>query len=327
MTALLFDKTTSSTHRKPTLLGLFALLLVWPLPVEAQSRTWGPILLEIPSSTRALGLGNSFSLTSGLSEAVFYQPGALNRVQGYSASIQRFGTPSTHVVASAGGSWGSGGVALGVQHLSFGVDVNDLLVDDGLLHLPADIGSLRTNGNIAVSELAVSLGYGRSVKGIQAGVVGKLIEQRFGRQKDATGAVDIGLAASPGPVVVGLAVQNLGESLTIGTDDVPLPVRYSLGASTQTAQVGPLDLSASGALVYREEESDLIPSMGLEVAYWPVTGRTFIGRVGVRHLTDGQSASAFTFGAGFRGDNILLDYAYEGFKTGSPTHRIGIGWR
>ncbi|MBT8398119.1 MAG: hypothetical protein HKO65_09670 [Gemmatimonadetes bacterium] len=327
MTARSSLETITPTRPGPTLLGVLVLLLASALPAAAQYRDWGPILLDIPASTRALGLGNSFSLTSGSSEAIFYQPGLLSRAQGYSASIQRFGTSATQVAASAGGSWLSGGVSLGVQHLSYGVDVYELLEDDNRLNLPADKGSLRTNGNIGVSEMVLSLGLGRTVKGIQVGAVGKLIEQRFGRSKAATAAIDIGLSSSTGPLVVGLAVQNLGEDLTISGAEVPLPVRYSLGASTQTAQVGPLDLSASGAVIYQQEEKDLVPSAGIEVAYWPVNGRTFIGRFGFRHLPDGQSGSPITFGGGFRGDNIVLDYAYEGFDSGSPTHRIGIGWR
>jgi hypothetical protein len=65
----------------------------------------------------------------------------------------------------------------------------------------------------------------------------------------------------------------------------------------------------------------------LEVAYWPVTGRTFFARVGFRQLPEVQTASPLTIGAGFTGDNIVLDYAYEGFETGDPSHRFTLGWR
>jgi len=96
--------------------------------------------------------------------------------------------------------------------------------------------------------------------------------------------------------------------------------------STRQAPVGPLDLAASGGLSYRRK-GELVPSVGLEVAYWPVTGRTFVGRVGFRHLPREQSASPVTFGGAFIGDAIVLEYAFEGFDSGSGSHRFGIGWR
>ena len=174
-----------------------------------------------------------------------------------------------------------------MQQLSYGATAEAGLFGgvrpSHLLELPADMGSLRDNGNIGVSELVVSAGLGRSVKGIQMGVVGKLVEQRFGPHKASTGAVDLGVTTSQGPVTLGLAVQNLGPAMTVQSEEIPLPLRFALGASTRSTEVGPLDLSASSAVSYRMD-GDVIPSLGLEVGYWPVTGRTFVARVGFRHL-------------------------------------------
>jgi hypothetical protein len=40
-----------------------------------------------------------------------------------------------------------------------------------------------------------------------------------------------------------------------------------------------------------------------------------------------MSGSPVTFGGGFNGDDIVLDYAYEGFDTGNPSHRFTLAWR
>jgi len=303
-------------------------LLAWVLVGQAgaQTRDYGPIVLELAGSTRALALGDAFALGLRDSNGVFYQPGTLDRVQGFSGSIQRFGSSATLTTFSAGRPWYSGGIALGIQHLSYGAPGEEPVSGDNLLQLSRDPGSLRSNGDLGVSERVVSLGYGRRVKGIRMGVVGKLVEERFGSRQATTGAFDLGVAASPGPLTVGLAVQNLGWDMCIGGEEIPLPFRASLGASTRTAIVGPLDLSASGKVLYRDD-GDVIPSAGLEVAYWPVTGRIFVGRIGFRHLPDGYSGSPVTFGGGFIGDNIVLDYAYEGFDSGDPSHRFSVGWR
>jgi len=326
MSAPILWRSPLSNRLAPLLLGLVVSAAPWCEPANAQSRDRGPIILELPASTRALALGNSFGLGSQDSDAVFYQPGLLNRAQGLSGSFQRYGSPTTLVTLSAGTSWLSGGVVLGIQHLSYGADATGRLQGDDILGQPGDFGSLRENGEVAVSELVISAGYGRTIKGIRMGVVGKLVEQRFGHLKSAVTAIDWGAAASPGPLTVGLAVQNLGPSMTMGGEDIPLPLRFTLGASTDRKPLGPLDLSASSAVSYRMD-GDVIPSVGLEVAYWPVTGRTFVGRLGFRHLPEEQSGSPMTFGGAFMGDAIILDYAYEGFDSGSPSHRFSVGWR
>ncbi len=295
-------------------------------PAEAQSRDRGPIVLNLPGSTRALAMGNSFTLGSQDPDAVFYHPGLLSQSNGFGLSIQRYGAAATLASFAAGGSWFSGGVVLGIQQLGYAAEGSLPILGDDLLNLPADIGSLRENGDVGVSELVVSAGFGRSVKGIRMGFVGKLVEERFGPRKSATVAFDVGVAASPGPLALGLSVQNLGPAMSIGEAEIPLPLRFSLGASTDRAPLGPLDLSAASALSY-SVAGDVIPSVGLELAYWPVTGRTFIGRLGFRQLPEDQSASPVTFGAAFTGDDIVLEYAFEAFDSGDSSHRFSIGWR
>ena len=72
-----------------------------------------------------------------------------------------------------------------------------------------------------------------------------------------------------------------------------------------------------------------MPGGGLEVAWWPVQRRVFIVRIGAVRVAEGDS-SPFTFGAGFEGDRIRIDWAYrdyghEDFRAGS--HSIGIAFR
>lgn len=295
-------------------------------PAVSQERDRGPLLLELPASTRALGLGGSYPVAMPDAAVLFHSPGILNQAGGFLAGIQRYGSSSTLTSLAAGTGWYGGGVAIGVQHLSFGADVEDPADGQSLLGLPGDHGSLRDGGDIAGSELVVSAGYGRSMMGIRVGVVGKLVEERFGPRKASTGAFDLGLATSPGNFVVGLAVQNLGPDMGIGGEDIPLPLRVSLGASTRAAPVGPLDIAMASSIQYRID-GDVIPSLGVEAAYWPVNGRTFFARFGVRHLPEHQSGCPFTFGGGFQGDGIVLNYAFEGFDTGSGAHRFSLGWR
>lgn len=302
------------------------LLAVLAGPGQAQTRDRGPLVLELPASTRALALGNAFQLASRDSDAVFYHPGRLLRAQGLVGSLQRFSAAGTLTTLSAGQAWFGGGVALGIQNLAYEAPVRRPHSVTDILGLSADEGSLRDEGEVGASETVISAGYGRSLMGLDVGVVGKCVEQRFDFRKASTVAVDLGLATSAGPLTIGLSAQNLGQDLTFAGDDIPLPARLTLGASSEAAMVGPLDVAATTALSYRLD-GDLVPSMGLEVGYWPITGRTFVGRVGYRHRSDDYTAWPFTFGGAFLGDDITLEYAYQGFEEGDPSHRFSLGWR
>jgi hypothetical protein len=291
------------------------------------------LILELPASTRALALGNAFHLSSRDPAAIFYHPGRLARVQGFMASLQRFQENGTLLGLSAGMEWFGGGVAIGLRQLSYETPAQPEEWDSALGSLsrprysfPLDEGRLREEGSVAVSETVLSLGYGKALTGLQAGVVGKLVEKRRGPAKAGTAAVDLGLATTTGPVTLGLSVQDLGPDTRLGGEDIALPTRFILGASTETAQVGPLDVSGTTALTYRVD-GDLDPSLGVEVAYWPVVGRTFIGRIGYRHRSARFSARPLTFGGAFYGDDIVLEYAYLGFEEGAPAHQFGVGWR
>lgn len=311
---------------KHSILPILLLLAGWASPSWAQTRDRGPIVLELPASTRALALGNAFALGSGDSDAIFYHPGLLNRPGGMAASLQWFGTGGTLTTLSAAQAWYGGGVALGLQHLSYQVPAGAMGSVDDILGLPADEGSLRDSGEAGASEMVVSAGYGRTLKGIWIGTVAKFIDQTLGYRTASTMAVDLGIAKAQGPVTVGLSAQNLGPAMAMAGGDIPLPTRFTLGASSRAAPVGPLDVSVSSAVSYRLD-GDVVPSLGLEVGYWPVNGRTFVGRVGYRYRSETYSATPVTFGGAFLGDNIILEYAYQGFDSGDPSHRISIGWR
>mgnify|MGYP001821118100 FL=1 len=318
-------------RRLPRILAIVFLLGCWPASSHAQGDSGrepprGPIILTLPGSTRALSLGNAFLLGSRDSDVLFYNPGLLDRAQGFAGSLQLYGSSSSLATFSAGTSWFSGNVAIGIQSLSYGVESAQVLLGDDAPGYPTDPGSLRDNGDVGVGELVVSAGYSRTLFGIRMGLAGKYIQERFGRSRANTGAVDLGAAKNAGPVTLGLAAQNIGGTISIPGEDVSLPTRFTLGAGSQSKVVGPLDVSAATALSY-QLDGDLIPSIGLEVAYWPVTGRTFFARMGFRHLPEEMSGTPLTFGGGFTGDSIVLDYAYEGFDKGTPSHRFTLGWR
>jgi len=284
------------------------------------------MVLDLPAGARSVAMGSAFVLEPGDPDAVFHQSGLLDRARGLRGSVRTFTPSGILTTLSAGQDWFGGGVALGLQHLAYQVADDVVESVDAIRDLPADEASLREAGDRTVSEIAVSAGYGRGLWGAHAGAVGKWVEQRLGFRRGRTVALDLGLAFSPGPLTMGLSVQNLGPSMKMEGGRIPLPTRFTMGASSREAPVGPIDISGSCALSYRLD-GELVPALGVEVGYWPVTGRTFVGRVGYRYLPGEFSAVPLSFGGAFLGDDIVLEYAYQGYDRGSPSHSFGVGWR
>ena len=83
---------------------------------------------------------------------------------------------------------------------------------------------------------------------------------------------------------------------------------------------------ASVALV---RGGDVVPAGGVEVAYVPVEGWTFSGRVGARYVKERQPAyaSPLTFGLGFSLDRVSIDYAFEPFVGPGAAHVLGLRLR
>ncbi len=288
-------------------------------PLRAQVGDSAPLVLSIPSSTRALAMGHAFVLSARDSDALFANPALLARPGGSAAAIQRFSDASTSITLATSRSWASGGLAFGAQVLDYGAPSSNLA------DLPADQTALLNSGATGAAELVGSIGYGREVAGFYVGVAAKLVEQRLGGDRDATVGFDVGAAGEVGPVTLGLTAQNLGPGLAMNGADLPLPHTVTLGAATDIGQVGPLDVLLATA-VTRRRDGEVIPGGGVEVSWWPIQGRTFTGRVGIRRVPDGE-ASPFTFGFAFTGDNLAVEYAFQAFDVPGASHRFGFRWR
>jgi hypothetical protein len=287
--------------------------------VAAQGERAMPLILQLPMSTRALGMGNAYVLALGDADAVFYHPGLLDTSRGMGLSMSRYGSESSLFAASAAAEWFRGGVGVGLQTLSYSA---------------ASLGSgafvqgeegLSATGPVAATENVASVAYARVLFGFRVGLAAKLIEQRLPAERDVTVAADLGVARNIGLFTFGLAARNFGRDPDLEAFDAELPWNVTLGGSTRSLPFGPLDVVAAAAGTWARDEH-WEAGGGIEAAYWPVSGRTFIGRVGVRWVEDSE-ARPLTLGAGFSGDRIVLDYAFQDFDAGKPLHRLTVRWR
>jgi hypothetical protein len=294
-----------------TAFALAAMLL--PAPATTQSRGTLPKLLTLPASTRAMALGGAYQPTARHSDGIFYNPALINGSTGMGVDVQQWGRESSAAAASAALAWFGGGVAVGLQALQLGVTGSS--VPDGEDHL-------FSSGTTAVSERIATVGYARKLFGVEWGVAGKLAEERVGGARSAVAMIDLGAARGFGPVMVGASVLDLGSR---PFDDGGVSPRVVLGAGAYGQPVGIFDVGFAAALTYTEDRTSV--GGGVELGYWPISGRTFVARLGAQSVPSGSEASPFTFGFAFWGDDLRLEWAYQDFgRVSSGTHRFGIAW-
>lgn len=276
-----------------------------------------PLVLRLPASTRALALGDAFILGSTDANGIFYNPAFPEEFRGIAGGVQWYGSKSVLMSAAGAVEWWGGAVGIGVRALDYAAPASPST------RTPR-ASDLFQEGEVPVSERALSVAYTRQVKGIGLAATAMLVEERVAAERGSAVAFNVAAGKRFGPVQAGLAVHNLGPDLEIGGRNLSLADRVTLAASSaEPLLAGPLDLLPTAALS-READGRLVPAAGLEVAWWPVIGRTFYARAGVRRPEEG--GRPFTLGAGFSGDRISLDYAYQGFEAGTA-HRIGLRWQ
>lgn len=293
-----------------------------PGPVSAQQD--GLFILDLPTSPAAASLGDAHPLFGSADNAIFVHPALLATGSGFGVFYGNLGIDTRHLAASASGEWWDGGVGIGVQTVDFQGSGRPTPEGPGIHVGPFDNSS----------QSVVSVGYAREVFwSVNLGVVGKIVEVRSGTFEDRTGALDIGASKEVGPVGLALSVQGLGPDPDLGTDpDVAVPAlsvdpRVTLGAATRRRPVGPFDLAAAAAVML-ETDGTVAPGGGLELSWWPVNGRRFIARAGLQRTSDINLEQSFTAGAGFEGDDIALEYAFQDLRDDlGSIHRFGVRWR
>lgn len=308
----------STTLVRAVSLLLLAAAVVGAPGLRAQSPDRGPVVAELGFSARALGMGGAFQPDAGDSDAVFVNPALAAQAGGFALGWQRFDTEGTALSLSAARPWFGGGVFGGVRTL-------DHAGIGGPGGHAGGVDPLLADGGPGASETALTVGYGRELFGLEAGIAGSYLLQRSRSSNAATMAVDVGLATDLGPGKLHLAARNLGAPTTWGARDVDLPTTVGAGWGAYGRPVGPLDLG--GAVdVARRADGEWLVGGGLEFGYWPVRGRTFVARLGARTVPEGD-ASPLTVGGSYWGDELVVDYAFQSVDGTDGIHRITLAWR
>ena len=307
--------TVRSRRSVRSLLFCCAATAAWCAPLVAQSTSTLSVTL-LPASAAAGGMGHAHPLTQGSADLLFYAPGLVGEASGIAATFSSAAETGALVAFAGAADWFGGAVALGVLNATYATSAG------ALARWEAD---LALQGPGTASETAVSVGYGREVGPVHAGVAARLLAVRAGGGSDRGAAFDVGAGIDLPFGTASVAVQDVGADLDLAGQAVELPTRVSLAAATDRRPVGPLDLMAAAALDVRRG-GDVRPGGGVEVSYSPVQGRTFFARAGYGQPVGDDPASGWTLGAAFRGDRIGVDYAWGRVDDERTVHRVGLRW-
>lgn len=291
-----------------------------PACARAQNGGSSAILLELPASTRALALGNTFVAAGTDEAAIFYNPAQLTEIPKTAAglSVQQWFLSSTLAAAAAATRVGKGMLGAGLQVLDYGTSER-VLGDPGT----TDPGS--TGTTISAGDYVASLAYALSIHGVRVGATAKYVNQRLVDESGGTGAVDIGAAFDIRGATIAAALQNMGGNISIAGESSPLPRMVHVGAAVPIHGIGPVDLLGTAELS-RMRGGSTRAAGGLEVAYHATSSVTLLGRVGALARPPGAAISPVSFGGGLRAHHLALDYAYEGSDVFGAAHRVGVRW-
>ena len=313
-----------------SVLALVVAVLSMAAPAFGQSTSEFPRIPWASASVRALGLGGAYQLGASRADAVFYHPAVVNGgARGFGAQLQFWSGDAVQATLAAARSWHGGTVALGVNSLR----ISDYTVVPLSAHhswspvgshvSPVDLGQgeIIRGGGSGASTLSVHLGYARELGPLDIGVTTKLAEEGLGSARWREPLVDLGVSTELVSVTVAASYQNLGREKLNAE-----PRRMRVGLGRYGIQAGPLDLGFAGELSVLG--SATIPAGGVEVGYWPVSGRTFVARAGLRRVVAG-GASPVTLGFSFWGDEIALEWGFQpvDWAEAGGTHRFGLAWR
>ncbi|MDH3269744.1 MAG: hypothetical protein OEN56_00335 [Gemmatimonadota bacterium] len=313
-------RTTNRLFKALRPLALALSIVVLPAGVAAQVAGALPLTTQLPASTRAMALGDSYQMSAGHADAIFYHPALLAGASGFGLDVQRWSIEGSAVAASAAVSWLGGGVGIGLRSLQYRAS------GSGELAAPGGQDHLFEAESVPVSERVATLGYAREAfLGIDVGVALSLVEERVGPSQHGVALVDVGLSREVGPVTVGLTVHDLGEKPLVETGSEPS--RVTLGVGRYGRPLGPLDVGFAANMGVDDDEFTY--GGGVELGYWPIQGRTFVARFGFEDVPEGSDASVFTTGLAYWGDDISIEWAFRPVSDADEggTHRFGVRWR
>jgi hypothetical protein len=269
--------------------------------------------LSMGVGARALAMGEAATAATGDATALYWNPGALTRLEGHSATFMHAATleESSLDYASYGRGNGKSAWGVGLQYFSAGdIDQTDL--------------TGATTGSLTPKDVALTGGYARTVRGYGLGISAKYVQSKL-VDTAQTLAADGGVM-SPAfwkdRLRFGGSVANLGGKIKYDQESAPLPLtlRGGLEARPWTGWTGALDVVApKGENVHLALGAEYRLTMGSELSL------ALRGGYNSRESTGG-SAEGLSAGLGFGWRKLVVDYAFVSHGDLDPSQVLSVGY-
>lgn len=246
--------------------------------------------------------------------ALYYNPAALAAITGGDITLMHaahFEGVSFDYLSVARSFGTIGTFALGAQYLTPG-SLNEV-----------DNTGTATGGSFTPSDLALSVGHGRSWGEVELGWAAKYVSSKI-QASASTFAADAGVRWRKGSWGLAIGIANVGPGLKFREKVDPLPATVRFGSSyTRGRWLFALDaLAPRGTSPY--------PAVGAEYRHpfsekFAAAGRFgYDGRLRESRL---GGMAGLALGGGLEYGRLSFDYAMALYGDLGPTHRLSLGFR
>lgn len=305
--------------------------------------------LDIPVSTRAVGMGNTFTSVANDVSTLFLNPAGMANIAGGEMYASYVKWPADISLNSFAGAYN----VEGIGHIGFTFQ----MLDVGLMTTRTVYAPEGNGGTFGVEDWAAGISYSRSLTDrFSLGMTFKFIHEKLADYEDNGWAVDLGGFYKTGfrDITIGFAITNFGPDFQFVVDndndgkededkidntdndgdglvdedaeeaEVPLPIAFRFGVSMPLMQSGDNSLMVNMEI---DHPNDNREHYNIGGEYW--YGQMFALRAGYNVNVD--AGSGLFAGAGFQLNvadlgTVKLDYAFADMGILDMVHRASFGF-
>lgn len=268
--------------------------------------------LFLDADARPVALGGAYTAVATDANAMHYNPAGLAFLKGHQATFMH-AEHFQDVTQEYGAIALKQGLGLMVNTLGFG-DIQRTTLSN-----PRGTGL----DSFGIRDWAVSVGYGRKLKWdwLGLGAALKYLREDIDNVSAHAVAADLGVRADleaplGAPLVLGMAIQNVGTKLKFQSSREDLPLNLKAGLAYRFIETGVFALD-----VNQPRAGDPTVHVGAEYA----ARKAVALRAG--YNTRNDAGAGFTLGGGLVLRQFGLDYAFVPFGDLGNSHRFSLSYR